>query len=78
MSWVKGNPVRAFSLLLGLLFAFDAYVSQQHLLSHGTLAWLGLAEALGSFAAGFFGIHNVVTPVVNPKAADGTPLVPAP
>lgn len=76
MSWLRQNPVRAFTLFAGLLFAFDGYAAREHLVSHGTMAWLGLVELLVTVALGFFGVHSTVTPLANPKAADGTPLVP--
>lgn len=78
LTWIKKNPARAFTVLILALGIFDGATAKAGLLSGTVLAWLGVAEAVGVGVGGLFGLHNAVTPVADPKAADGTPLVPAP
>lgn len=76
MKWIRQNPVRAFTGLVVLLGLLYGGAQREHLLSGRVLAWLGLAVTAGTGLIGWLGVHDVVTPLANPRAADLTPLVP--
>lgn len=77
MSWIKNNPVRAFTFAVFVLGLAATGAADKHLLSGTVLAWLGVAVTVGTGAVGWLGLHNAVTPVANPKDANGEPLVSA-
>jgi hypothetical protein len=77
INWIKNNPVRAFTFAVFVLGLLATGAADKHLLSATVLAWLGLVVTVGTGAVGWLSVHNAVTPVANPKDANGEPLVAA-
>ncbi len=73
-TWVKKNPVAALTALYTILVGVDGVLAGAHLVSNPVLGYLAAAEAVLAVVLGTI-THTKVTPVADPKAADGTPLV---
>jgi hypothetical protein len=77
MRWIQHNPVAALTTLYTVLAAATGAIIELHLLpdkvtGYATGAVAVLAAVLGAIT------HTKVTPLVNPKNADGVPLIPVP
>lgn len=70
-------PVAWMTIALTFLTSADAVAIWTHLLTKDQATWVGLTLA-GLTAILGKAAHDKVTPVADPKAADGTPLVKAP
>lgn len=74
---IKKFPVAWMTIALTFLTSADAVAIWTHLLTKDQATWVALGLALLTAILGK-AAHSKVTPVVDPKAADGTPLVRAP
>jgi hypothetical protein len=72
---MKQNPVAWLTTVVALLTALDGTLTGLHVLSPTLAAWIGGAIAVGTAILGVL-THGAVTPVANPHASDGRPLVP--
>lgn len=73
-SWVRRNPVAAFTSLLTAVLAADGLLIGLNVLNAHQTATAVLVEGFLTVILGAV-THKQTTPVVKPKAADGTPLV---
>lgn len=77
MNIFRKFPVATVLTVLGAL-ATGEQIAEQEGLIHGP--WTGWAKVVLLILLAILGkaAHNASTPVADPKAADGTPLVPDP
>lgn len=74
--WVRTHPVAVFGGAAAVLVACESQIAAQHLLSGTALGWLGVATT-AAVTLGAVATHQATTPVADPRADDGEPLVPA-
>ena len=72
---MTSKPVAWLTTIVALLTALDGTLTGLHVLSPAVGGWLAGAVAVLTTILGVI-THNNVTPVANPKSADGRPLVP--
>lgn len=70
----KKFPVAWMTVLLAAASSGVGIALQQELISQDTAGWIAVAIAIASTALGV-ATHRIVTPLADPVAADGTPLV---
>lgn len=72
---MRPRPVLIFGMVLAALTAVTTYADAENIIPNPWLNWLRVATAVLG-AAGAFYVQTKTTPLSDPKANDGTPLVP--
>jgi hypothetical protein len=73
----KPRPVLIFGAALAALTALTTYADIENMIPTGPLNWIRLGTVILG-AGGAFWVQSQVTPLANPQAKDGRPLVPSP
>jgi hypothetical protein len=71
----RPRPVILFSSVLAALQILSAGAALSDVIGFTAAAFFTLCVAAAQGGIGFY-VQNVVTPVADPRAGDGTPLVP--
>lgn len=72
---IKKFPVAWMTLILAILGSGDAVALYTEVLNKEQAAWVTTIVTLATLVLGKL-THGAVTPLADPKANDGTPLVP--
>lgn len=74
---MKRNPVLIYSAVIAALSAFLGVAGLTDRVPENVVFWLGVALAVLTAAGGVV-VRGQVTPLADPTAKDGRPLVPSP
>jgi hypothetical protein len=77
MRWIRHNPVAALTTVYTVLATVTGVVIELHLLPDTVTGYAAGAVAVLAAVLGAV-THTKVTPLVNPKNAEGVPLIPVP
>lgn len=74
----RPRPVLVFGVVVAVLETVSESADAANVLPGNVFPWIRLALTLATAIGGAVFVQSKVTPVSDPRADDGTPLVPAP